>query len=392
MTTTPVATAPVLDRLIGQEHVIPQLSSAAAGHGMTHAWLLTGPPGSGRSTAARAFAAALQCPTGGCGHCNDCRQALGDLHPDVRVIDPDGLSIGVDEVRDLVRWSATSPIRGRAQVIVIIDADRLTEPATNALLKAVEEPAPATVWLLAAPSADDLLPTVRSRCRLITLRTPSEQVIAAVLVTRDGVEPAIAAYAAAASHGHVGRARRLALDDAARNRRREVLSLPPVLANLRACSDAAARLIELAEEESGASSTERDDTERRALLWSLGADPEADGARTPRGGKGMLDELERRQKSRRTRAQRDALDMALLDLVWWYRRVLDEQFGVKGQPDRTGDSTVAIERLARSSEPERTLQRIEALMVARGRIGTNANPLLTLEAMFTALGAKESAR
>ena len=205
----------VWDDLVGQQAVVEQLRSAVASAvdgsaGMTHAWLFTGPPGSGRSVAARAFAAALQCAEGGCGHCDNCHQALGGTHPDVAVIVPEGLHLLIAQAREVIERSSRAPTRGRWQVTVIEDADRMEERTSNTLLKAVEEPPPHSVLLLCAPSVDDLLPTIRSRCRLVQLRTPPADEVARVLVERDGVDPAMASFAARAAQGHIGRARRLA--------------------------------------------------------------------------------------------------------------------------------------------------------------------------------------
>src|SRR5882672_6325096 len=203
--------APVFDSLVGQDEVIETLSAAVEAAAavvagadvptgaMTHAWLFTGPPGSGRSVAARAFAAALQCAQGGCGECAECHTTLAGTHADVRSVVPEGLSISVDEMRALVLRAASSPIGGRWQVVLIEDADRLTEKASNALLKAVEEPSPRTVFLLCTPSThpDDVSVTIRSRCRVVTLRTPPTEAIAEMLQA-DGVDAASAAWAAAA--------------------------------------------------------------------------------------------------------------------------------------------------------------------------------------------------
>ncbi len=218
--------------LVGQARVVDQLRAAALaarevvdgtgpGLGMTHAWVFTGPPGSGRSTAALAFAAALQCTTPGtepgCGQCHACRTVQDGTHPDVEVVRPPGLHHLTDDIRHLVRGAVLSPASGRWQVVVVEDADRLEGPdlawrPANALLKAIEEPAPRTVWILCAPSLEDVLPTIRSRCRPIGLVTPAPEAVAEVLVRRDGIDPATAAFAARAAQSHVGRARRLALD------------------------------------------------------------------------------------------------------------------------------------------------------------------------------------
>ena len=125
MSASPPAGSGVWSDLVGQERAVEVLRRAVMGekNSMTHAWLLTGPPGSGRSNAARAFAAALQCEQGGCGVCNACRTSLSGAHPDVTLLRTEQLSIGVDEVRDLVRCAAMSPTLGRHQVIVVEDAD-----------------------------------------------------------------------------------------------------------------------------------------------------------------------------------------------------------------------------------------------------------------------------
>ncbi|MFG2997247.1 DNA polymerase III subunit delta' [Streptomyces sp. NPDC048340] len=401
---------PVWDDLVGQERVQTQLAAAArdadalvtaisagteapAASKMTHAWLFTGPPGSGRSTAARAFAAALQCTSPdralggepGCGFCEGCHTTLIGTHADVEIVRTDLLSIGVKETRDLVRRAQLSPAVGRWQVIVLEDADRLTEGAGNVLLKAVEEPAPRTVWLLCAPSLEDVLPTIRSRCRHLTLRTPPVAAVADVLVRRDGIEPAVAAAAARATQGHIGRARRLATDEAARTRRASALRLPLRVDDVGGCLKAAQELVDAAAEDAKQVAEEVDTKETEELRAALGA-AAGTGGRMPRGTAGVMKELEDRQKRRRTRTQRDSLDLALTDLTGFYRDVLALQLG----------SSVAIaneeirpdlDRIARESGPERTLRRIEAIIACREALDRNVAPLLAVEAMTMSLRA-----
>src|SRR5262245_4337216 len=303
----------------GSRH--PEGSGTRAGqrqsYGMTHAWLFTGPPGSGRSVAARAFAAALQCATGtGCGDCPGCHTTLAGTHADVRFVVPEGLSIGVDEMRALVLRAASIPTGGRWQVLVVDDADRVTEQAGNALLKAIEEPPARTAFLLCTPSThpDDISLTIRSRCRVVTLRQPSAEAVARMLTEREGVPAETAAWVAAAAQGHIGRARRLASDPQARARREAVLGVPRRLTGVGACFDAASALIEAAEAEASAAVSTVDASERTALETALGAGGTGRGtAGAIRGAAGALKDLERRQRSRATRAQRDALDRALVD-------------------------------------------------------------------------------
>lgn len=379
----------VYDDLVGQGPVIEQLEVAAraaaevlgnaGGAGMTHAWLFTGPPGSGRSVAARAFAAALLCPQLGCGHCASCHQVLSGTHADVEVVRPAGLSYGVRETRELVLRSASSPTGGRWRVVLFEDADRSTEQAANALLKAIEEPPPRTVWLLCAPSPDDLVVTIRSRCRLVTLRTPPSAAVADVLVRRDGIDPDVATDAARAAQGHIGRARRLATDDEARRRRAEVLAVPGRLTGLGPAVDAAEALVKAAEAEAKAASSSLDEGETAALRQALG---ESAKGRMPRGTAGALKELEDRQKSRATRMKRDALDRALLDLASYYRDLLAVQLGADVElvnADRSREL-----RSVRGT-PEATLRRLEAIMTCRERLAANVNPQLAVEAMAMAL-------
>ncbi|GAA2377851.1 DNA polymerase III subunit delta' [Dactylosporangium salmoneum] len=395
-------TPPIFDELIGQPDAVATLSRAveaadaivrgdapdAAGQqAMTHAWLFTGPPGSGRSVAARTFAAALQCPNGGCGNCQACHTALGGTHADVRFVVPEGLSIAVGEMRALVLRAASSPTQGRWQVLLVEDADRLTEAAGNALLKAVEEPPPRTVFLLCTPSThpDDVSVTIRSRCRVVPLRQPPADAIATVLHRRDGIDEPTATWAAAAAQGHVGRALRLARDPQARTRRDAVLAVPRRLTGIGAAFDAASALIEAAEAEAAATVAEVDAKERSALETALGAGGTGKGAAgAVRGSAGQLKDLERRQKSRATRAQRDALDRALVDLAGFYRDVLAHSFAADVAPVH-GDIDELAGAAAEKWTPESTLRRLESVLECRVAIEANVKPRIAVEAMMLSL-------
>jgi DNA polymerase-3 subunit delta' len=372
--------------VIGQDSAVATLHRAATDPAsMTHAWLLTGPPGSGRSVAARAFAAALQCPEGGCGECRECRTAVDGSHADVDVIATEGLSIKVALVRDLVQLAALRPSVGRWRIIIIEDADRLTafsDAPANALLKALEEPTPRTVWILCAPSVEDVIITIRSRSRHVRLRTPPAEAVAELLQRRDGVDGPMAKYAARAAQSHVGLARRLASDEGARIRRRDVIALAGKIRGVGHAIDAAADLAKIADEESGAASTERDAAERQRLMEVLGADP---AARTqPPHIRSQLAALEKEQKARATRQARDVLDRSLLDLLSIYRDALVLHTGAPiGLVNE--DSMASVQHLAHAMSPEQLLQAIDAIGVARERIGLNVSPLLALEAMALSL-------
>ncbi|WP_030235865.1 DNA polymerase III subunit delta' [Streptomyces sp. NRRL S-455] len=398
----------VWDDLVGQERVSEQLDAAARdadalvtaaaadapppeASKMTHAWLFTGPPGAGRNQAARAFAAALQCVspdralggTPGCGFCEGCHTALVGTHADVTTVAAVGTQILADDMRDTVRKSFTSPANGRWQVILVEDAERLNEKSANAVLKAVEEPAPRTVWLLCAPSIEDVLPTIRSRCRHLNLSTPSVDAIADMLVRREGIEPDVAAAAARATQGHVDRARRLATDPAARERRAAVLRLPLRVEEVGGALKAAQELVDAAAEDAKQLAEETDAKETEELKAALGA---AQGGRMPRGTAGVMKDLEDKQKRRRTRTQRDSLDLALTDLTAFYRDVLALQLGSR-VAIANADAEDALERLARGSSPESTLRRIEAIAACRDALDRNVAPLLAVEAMTMALRA-----
>ena len=377
----------VFDNLIDQEHVILVLREAVSASAdisnqsqeMTHAWLFTGPPGSGRSNAALAFAAALVCKSAGCNDCIDCKTALAGTHADVELVKTEGLSIKIDEVRDLISRASWSPAVGNYRVVVIEDADRLTESAANALLKAIEEPGLRTVWLLCAPSATDVLPTIRSRTRSLVLRTPSVAAVAALL-EEEKFSSAMANFAARASQGHIGRARHLAKSEDARTRRQAILKISLLITDVASAFKAAQVLVEAAKAEAEEEAEKRDDAELASLKEAWGQQ----GSKLTQGGAKVVKDLEKEQKSRTTRMVRDYLDRALLDIATLYRDILLIQANSLDSIINT-DLISEITKISNSTTPEATLAKLEAIMSARTNLSHNAAPLLTIEALMVSL-------
>ena len=382
----------VFDDLVGQEHIIEILQGAVAAsrtgeesQEMTHAWVFTGPPGSGRSSAAVAFAQSLICPNNGCGTCNDCNSAKTHGHPDVEIIRTEGLSIKVEEVRELLTRVAWAPSMGGWRVVVMEDADRLTESAANALLKAIEEPGTRTVWLLCAPTLHDVLPTIRSRCRHLQLRTPSLEAVTNVLINRDQIAPGMADFAARVSQGHIGRAKYLATNESVRSNRKTIMQLPLQLGSLAAAFQAAQTLVDLATTEANASSDERDEKEVEKLQEAYGKGATGRGMAT--GGAKAVKELEKEQKSRSTRMVRDSIDGALLDIATFYRDVMMVQSGNTDSMINT-DMREQIESYAANSPSHSTINKINAIMEARENLARNSAPLVTCEALMCQLARK----
>lgn len=383
--TTSTQTGGIWSTLVGQAPAIDALRLAVAGHGLTQAWLFTGPPGSGRSNAAIAFAAALQCPDAGVGpdcpdRCHTCHTVLAGSHADVAVIRTQKLSIGVEEVRELVRRASLSPMGERWQILIVEDADRLTEQACNALLKAIEEPGARTIWMLCAPTVDDVLPTIRSRCRLVTLATPTTDEVAGFLIGK-GVGESLASYAARASQGHIGRARALAFDEAVRARRQEVVAIPVRLTTLGRCMDAASRLATAAKEEADAITAELDAREKEDLDASYGV---VERGRRPREYGPALAALEKAQRTRAKRRHLDVVDRGLTDLVSVYRDAIALATGAPGALVNE-DIRDQVEQLAADSTAELNLRRIGWIFAAREQmLEFNVPVALALESMMVA--------
>lgn len=367
----------VWDSLIGQDDVVDELAHAASDPAaMTHAWLITGPPGSGRSTAAVAFAAALQCPDHGCGTCSICTTAIAGSHPDVDLVRSETLSYGVDDAEDLIKKAFLVPADAPWHIVVIEDGDRLTPAAANMLLKVLEEPPPHLVWLLCAPSPEDVLATIRSRTRSVHLRTPSTGEVAEALRERYGVDPAMAAFAARASQGHIGRARALAVDEEARRRRQEVLRIPGGLRDLSSCFVAAEELLAMATEDAASITDALDVAEEESLMRAYGAGAEGvTKARFDKLADRALKDLRRVQASRRKRAVRDQLDRALVDLLTFYRDVLVLQVDA-GVPLVNDEMRTQLTQEASTSTAADTGRRLDA--IERGRLAVQANGALPL--------------
>ena len=376
----------IFSSLIGQDHIVEQLSHAVqvaksgeTSQAMTHSWLFVGPPGSGRSNAAVAFAASLVCKENGCGICIDCTTVLASTHVDVERFNPTGLSIKADEVRELISRSSWSPSVGGWRIVIIEDADRLTETAANALLKTIEEPESHTVWLLCAPTLSDVPVTIRSRCRHVQLRTPSTKSVEEFLLNNTKVDANTAAFSARVSQGHIGRARYIAMNQDAQLRRKEVLALPLSLKDIDSCFKAAQRLVNIAEEQADNENSERDALELKELQEAY----QGTGRGLISGGAKAIKDLEKEHKSSTTRSIRDNIDASLLDIATFYRDVLVVQSA--SNEILNVDLAEEITNYARTTSGRRTLEQIDLVLTARTNLSRNAAPLATLEALFCAL-------
>lgn len=360
----------------GQPDAVAQLKAAASDPAqLAHAWLITGPPGSGRSTLAHAFAAALIAEPGDEAAM---RQVLAGTHPDLAALRTEGVIISIKDARALVERSYFAPSLGRNRVIVMEDADRMVERTSNVLLKALEEPPERTVWILCAPSDADLLPTIRSRVRTLRLREPDVDDVARLIVQRTGVDPVIAEQSARLAQRHIGMAQRLATDEAARQRRDETVRAVLRVRGVGDAVEVAARIVQLATDDAKSLTAERDEAEREALLRTLGI-PE--GGAVPPAVRGQLSALEDDQKRRATRSLRDGIDRVLTDLESLYRDTLMVQFG-RGDDLINRELRDEIVALAGAWTPERTLTVLDQISATRTNLEGNAAPTLALESLL----------
>lgn len=379
----------VWESIIGQKPICDMLSAIATGDSskLAQSWLICGPPGSGRSNLARAFAAALESPDHGLDAepTRVTRQVLAGTHPDVSILATDKVTIGIDEVRELITVSEQMPSTAPWRIIIIEDVDRMLERTTNVLLKEIEEPAEHCIWLLCAPSAQDVLPTIRSRTRIVNLAVPQPDAVAQWLERSNGIEASVAEQAARLAEGHIGIAKLYATDERVRSERDELVA---GVLNLRRASDAVLLADRL---NADAKSQAEHDVERvaareQADFRRINGLGESD--RIPPKLRGAYNAIAKKDEIKRkaTRRSRDVLDRALNSIASVYRDVAvlqnnaEESVGIINREHRA-----AIAELAAGMSRQGAVARLDHVAVARKRLNGNGNPLLVFEALFCAL-------
>lgn len=368
--------------VIGQDELVAQLSEIAAhpqGAQMTHAWLFTGPPGSGRSVMARAMAQALVCEHHtACGECKGCKLVLAGTHPDVSVLNTDKVTIAVADVRDLVSAAQLSPAMGGYRVQIIEDADRMTEYTSNVLLKALEEPPERTIWMLCAPSEMDLLPTIRSRTRMVRLVAPSAEAVAELLTSKYHVDAELALRSARETQHHVGMAKRLATDPSVRERRNQSIETILGITSPSDAVRAAETLLEIAKADSEHVDEDNEESRRVEMLRQLGLGP---NDKIPVGYKSQLKQDSADVKRRQKRSDLDGIDRILTDMATVVRDAL--LIGMDVDAELINESKrAAITDFARRVPPERALVCLDAITAARARLGQNVQPKVVLEGLL----------
>lgn len=366
----------------GQDDAVEALRTAASDpSALSHAWLITGPPGSGRSTLAYAFAAALVADSPDDEH--TMRQVFAGTHPDVTALRTDKVIITIKEARSLVERSYFAPSAGRYRVIVVEDADRMVERTSNVLLKALEEPPENTVWILCAPSEADLLPTIRSRVRPLRLREPDVDDVTRLIVQRTGADEVTAEQAARHSQRHIGMAQRLATDDAARHRRDTTLRSVLGVRGVGSAVEVAGQIIQAATDDAKALTAERDAAERASLLRTVGI---AEGQAVPPALRSQISALEDDQKKRATRSLRDGIDRVLTDLQSMFRDVVMLQYG-RGDDLINRELRDDLSAMAHAWSVTRTLVVLDHLAETRESLERNVAPTLALESLLVTVAS-----
>lgn len=379
----------VWDSLVGQKPVIDMLSRIAQGDPsqITQSWLICGPPGSGRSNMARAFAAALESPDHGMSAepTRVTQQVLAGTHPDVTVLTTNKVTIGIDQVREIITTSEQMPATAPWRIIIIEDVDRMLERTTNVLLKEIEEPAEHCIWLLCAPSAQDVLPTIRSRTRIVNLAVPSTQAVAGFLTSTTNVEPKVAQRAARLAEGHIGIAKLYATDERVMSDRDELVV---GVLNLARASDAvllAGNLIDNAKAQAEADANRITAGQEAEFRRINGLAP---NDRIPPKLRGAFNQIAKKDDVKRlvTRRTRDVLDRALNSIASIYRDVAvlqnnaEDSVGLINLENRSPIAELSV-RLNRAG----AVTRLDEVAHARKRLAGNGNPLLVFESLFCAL-------
>ncbi len=379
-------TPKVFRDVVSQPEAVSELlrSIGQANDNIHHAWLFTGPPGSGRSQIALAFAAALLCSEGGCSGCNSCEMIRIGNHPDVLVLNTERVQISIDEVNEFIEKSIHMPAIGKYRIMIVEDADRMSERTSNVLLKSLEEPPRGTIWMLCSPSEADLIPTIRSRVRKIQLKVPTVEAVAQLLVDKYGIGFDLAQQSAAQAQSHVGMARRLASNSGARDRRKQALQTVLGITDIPSAVKAAETLGKLAESDSAQLTGEQDDFERKELMNRLGV---AEDAKLNASSRSQLKKLEESQKRRATRSKRDGLDRILVDLMGLYRDVLTVQLGA-GEALINVDLVPEVTKLASETSQAQTIHCIEQIEKVRSRMDRNVREDLLLNSLAVSLRRK----
>ena len=373
--------------VVSQPEAVEQLlGSIGQGKDVHHAWLFTGPPGSGRSQLALAFAASLLCADSGCGTCNSCQMIQSRNHPDVQVLNTERVLISIDEVTEFIEKSIQMPAIGKYRIMVIEDADRMSERTSNLLLKSLEEPPKGTIWMICAPSEADLLPTIRSRVRRVQLKVPTVEAVAQLLVEKYGIGLQLAQQSAAQAQSHVGMARRLASNAGARDRRSQALKAVLSITDIPSAMAVSEALAKLAESDGAQLTAEQDEAERKALFLAMGVSEES---KLNPSSRAQLRRLEESQKRRATRSKRDGLDRILIDLMGLYRDVLTVQLGA-GEPLINVDLVQEISKLANESTQAQSIHNIEEIEKVRNRMERNVRDVYLLDSLAVTFRRKAS--